>query len=84
MADTFNEKCTKCAKVCGLSFIDCALRVLIGWADHKDSADAISCDMFFRACYHCVCILSACEALTCNIDKLILFTNPFTAKGELD
>ena len=32
MADTFLEKCTRCAKVCGLLFLDCAFGMLIGWA----------------------------------------------------
>ena len=32
MEDTFLEKCTRCAKVCGLLFLDWAFRVLIGWA----------------------------------------------------
>ena len=32
MADTSFEKFTRCAKVCGLSFLNCALRMLIGWA----------------------------------------------------
>ena len=31
-ADTFLEKFTKCAKVCGLFFLDCAFGMLIGWA----------------------------------------------------
>ena len=29
----FFEKCTRCAKVCGLFFLDFAFRTLIGWAD---------------------------------------------------
>ena len=33
MADTCFEKFTRCAKVCGLFFLDCAFRMLIGWAD---------------------------------------------------
>ena len=33
MEDTFLEKFTSCAKVCGICFLNCALRVLIGWAD---------------------------------------------------
>ena len=32
MVDTFLEKSTRCAKVCGLFFLDCAFRMLIGWA----------------------------------------------------
>ena len=31
MADTFLEKFIRCAKACGLYFLDCALRMLIGW-----------------------------------------------------
>ena len=32
MADTFIGKFTRCAKVHGLFFLDCAFRALIGWA----------------------------------------------------
>ena len=37
MADTFFEKSTRCAKVCGLYFLDCAFRTLIGWAGKLQS-----------------------------------------------
>ena len=33
----FFEKFTRCAKVCGLLFLDCDLRVLIGWAGKLQS-----------------------------------------------
>ena len=33
MTDAFFEKFTRCAKVCGLFFLDCAFWMLIGWAD---------------------------------------------------
>ena len=36
MVDTFLEKFTRCAKVCGLFFLDCALRVMIGWSDRME------------------------------------------------
>ena len=39
MANICFEKFTRCAKVCGLSFLDCALRVLIGWAGKLWSRD---------------------------------------------
>ena len=32
VADTFLEKFTRCAKVCGLLLLDCAFGMLIGWA----------------------------------------------------
>ena len=32
MAGTSFRKITRCAKVCGLFFLDCAVWVLIGWA----------------------------------------------------
>ena len=35
MADTFVEKFTKCAKVCGILLLDCASWILIGWADKR-------------------------------------------------
>ena len=37
MADTLIEKFTRCAKVCGLFFLDCAFQALIGWADKHRS-----------------------------------------------
>ena len=35
--DTFLEKFTRRAKVCGLFYLDCASRVLIGWAGNCDN-----------------------------------------------
>ena len=37
MADRSLEKFTRCTKVCGLFFLDCSFRMLIGWADKLQS-----------------------------------------------
>ena len=50
MADTFLEKFTRCAKVCGLLFLDCAYRMLIGWAGKLQSrgyCSIINCYFFW-------------------------------------
>ena len=39
MPDTCFEKFTRCAKLCGLFFLDCAFQLLIGWAGKPQSHD---------------------------------------------
>ena len=46
MADAFFlEKFTRCAKVCGLFFLDCAFQMLICWADKLPSQTRLTSQM---------------------------------------
>ena len=94
MEDTRLEKFTRCAKVCGLFFLDCALRVLIGCAGRLWSrGSVISTTLSVTVCnplsgnlWHALYAVYKCPQLTdmeTGFCSSFLFVPLYQAKSVL-